>query len=285
MRTLVKIAVGAALLASGAAAYADVATPSSGNGELVLFVRDTANAGRVYARGLGYTLNDVLSQAAITGDPTKVDSSNNVADTDTMTFSLPVGGIAADANLSTFLGGDPSHYVWTIMAGDNQGGQTGEGNRRYVTTAQIDYATQASTLTNIQIGTGAFNNLETMLVALNGSLPDGSGTSTPAGADGEWGQSGTSFDGAPSWFGAGPNNENAIGSAAHFYVLTTGNGGSQQSLARVYKGVDFTLGLNGTLTSASVETPQVPLPAAVWLLGSALAGFAGLSRRRKVEAA
>ena len=92
MRSLVKIAVAGALLASGATAYADVATPTTGNGELVLFVRDMSNESRVYARGLGITLDQLLTQGQITGDPTKPNSAdppNNFADTDTLTYSLP----------------------------------------------------------------------------------------------------------------------------------------------------------------------------------------------------
>ncbi len=169
------------------------------------------------------------------------------------------------------------------MAGDNQGGQATEGNRRYVTTTQFDFATTPSTLTNLQIGTGAYNGLDGMLVQLNGTLGGAVGSGDSTTSDGLWGQSNQSYTAATNWFGAGPVNDNALGTSAHFYLITTGTGG-QLGLARVYKGVDFTLGLDGTLSSASVGGPQVPVPAAVWLLGSALVGLAGV-RRRKVEQA
>jgi len=68
MRSLVKLAlVGAAL--AGANAHADVINTSSGNGELVLFVRDVNNSARVYARGLGITMNDVLAQSTVISGP------------------------------------------------------------------------------------------------------------------------------------------------------------------------------------------------------------------------
>jgi hypothetical protein len=109
----------------------------------------------------------------------------------------------------------------------------------------------------------------------------GSGDSTAAGQDGLWGQTGGSYTGATNWFGTGPFNENAIGSAAHFYMLA-GSGTGQNNLARIYKGLDVTLSLNGTLSAAAGPGgPQVPLPAAVWLLGSALVGFTGIARRRR----
>lgn len=278
MRSLVKIAVAGALLASGATAYADVALPSTGNGELVLFVRDTSNETRVYARGLGITMNQLLTSAQIVADPTKPDpNTNNIADTDTLTYSLP-SAIGPDANLTAFLAGG-SNFVWTIMGGDNQDPAGTEGNRRYVTTTQFDFTTSPSTLTNTQVGNGAYNGLNGMLAQLNGTLAGANSTAV----DGLWGQSNQSYTAATNWFGAGPVNDNAVGSSAHFYLITTGTGGTN-GLARVYKGVDFTLGLDGTLSSASVGGPQVPVPAAVWLLGSALVGLAGV-RRRKVESA
>src|SRR5512147_1560280 len=63
MRSIFKFAmVGAALVASSA--YADVLLPSSGNGELTLFVKNNTT-GAVYARGLQITVDNVLTQAAI----------------------------------------------------------------------------------------------------------------------------------------------------------------------------------------------------------------------------
>jgi hypothetical protein len=292
MRSLVKLAVAGALLASTSAAFADATAPGTGNGELVLFVRDLANESRVYARGLGITMDDLLTQAAITGDPTKpANNTPGFADTDTLTYTLP-SSITADANLSTFLAGR-TNFVWSIIGGDTTGGANAEGARRYVTTSQVDFGTQQSTITNADIvAGGSYDNLNGMWVALNGTLDNTAGASTHADAanpsgwqDGWWGEAGTSYTAATNWFGvAGPNNNNALGSAAHLYVVA-GSGGGGSMYARIYKGIDITLSSTGTLSSASVTPPQVPLPAAVWLLGSALVGFAGISRRRKAEAA
>ena len=264
-------AIAATALGAGTAS-ADVATPSSGNGELVLFVRDVNNSERVYARGLGITLDDVLTQAQITAD-----TYTGPVDT-SFQYVLPAS-IGPDLNLSTFLS-TSSSYVWTIMAGDS--GPTNSnavGNRRYFETIQRDFAELPSTTTN-SILNSSYGNLEAMLSALNGELPDGVGTSTAA--NGQWGQpSSTAGASAANWFGAGPVNENGLGTAANVYLVTSA-GGSNLTLARVYQFADLVLGLDGTLSSV---VPAVPLPAAVWLFGSGLIGLAGVARRRAATAA
>ncbi len=40
---------------------------------------------------------------------------------------------------------------------------------------------------------------------------------------------------------------------------------------------------NWTITSYQAQAPEVPLPAAAWLFGSALAGLAGVARRRNQQ--
>jgi hypothetical protein len=283
MRSLVKIAVAGAMLASTPAAFSAIALPNSGNGELVLFVRDANDASKVYARGLNITIDNLLTADQIVNDATIPDNTNpdaNFADTDTLTYQLPAP-ITADANLNAFFAAGSGNYVWTIMAGDNQGTQGNEGTRRYVTTTQVDFTTQSSQIPNSVIGNGAYNNLQAMMEALNGTL----GAEKSLASGGLWGQAATSYTGAPNWFGGTPFNENQINTSAHFYLLASSGGGTS-TLARVYKGFDFVFDSSGTL-SMVVEPggPEVPLPAAVWLLGSAMVGFAGIRRRRQAEAA
>jgi hypothetical protein len=79
-----------------------------------------------------------------------------------------------------------------------------------------------------------------------------------------------------------PHSMTAVGTAANFYVFTSGSGTSSAK-ARVYQALDVILNTDGTL-QVSGAPPAVPLPAAVWLLGSALVGVGAFSRRRKAAA-
>jgi hypothetical protein len=264
--------VGTALLA-GSTAFADVTLPSTGDGELVLFVRDTSNPSRVYARGLGVTLNQVLNESVVTGGA-------YTGPIQQFTYSLP--NVGPDAALASFLA-QSGTYSWTIMAGDSVGNNTSGNPRRYLTTTQVDFASNNPGILNSTLGS-SYGNLNTLLGDLNGNLPDTAGSSVQP--SGLWGDpTSSSGSSATDWFGVGPNNENALGTAANLYILTssaaTGGGTSGGQFARVYQAADIVLEANGSLHSVSGSNPpEVPLPAAVWLLGSALAGFAAIGRRR-----
>jgi len=63
--------------------------------------------------------------------------------------------------------------------------------------------------------------------------------------------------------------------------LVTSATGSSSTLARIYTLSSLnllTLSSTGTLTGGTVT----PIPAAIWLLGSGLAGLVGIGRRKQV---
>src|SRR5262245_65467469 len=107
------LVLGAGLI--GGAAQADTFQPTAtGNGELVLYVKNnTTNA--VYARGLGIRIDDVLSAATMAGI-----TYNPVPQSPVVTFNYQLPTLAPDANLTSFLNaGSASGFSWTIMAAHN----------------------------------------------------------------------------------------------------------------------------------------------------------------------
>ena len=266
LKTVVAIAIAGVSGLGALNASADIVNTDTGNGELTLFVRNETT-GAVYARGLQIQLNSILTESAIQTGPYNAGVANE------RTYVLPQS-IGPDAALSSFLG-QAGSFTWTIMGGDNTGGATVTGGKRYVTTTQADL-TNGTTVTLSQLSSN-FNNLFTMINQINDFLPNTSGSSISS--DGQWRQTGT-VPGAEagSWYGSSLNNSNNIGTAANFYLLAApGRSGA----ARIYQFADLRLRADGTLESIGAPPAPVPLPAAFWLLGTGLAGLAGVSRRRK----
>jgi len=266
MKSLSKVALVVAALAASAGAYADIAKPSVGTGQAVLFVKNETT-GVVYARGLDLFADQIATQSAV-----QADSYTGVGTTPDTSLSFALSApIAPDANLAGFLNGTDS-FSWTVMIADSLGGLAVGDKRVYTTTSQTINTPQNSSVNTMAASFNTFSD------SLNAALPDSGPNSVPTG--GLWDQTGASTlaENADTWFGQGINNKNTLGTATSFYLLTT-NGGTIGTFSRQYLLGQLRLTANGTLESVGGTGPEVPLPPAVWLLGSALAGFAGLRRR------
>jgi hypothetical protein len=274
MKQVLKLAmVGSALAATSA--FATTVAPQTGNGEFVLYARDTVT-NATYAKGLQLFINDVATRASIAADSTYTYPSGG-----TINYTLATQTL--DANWNTFksaAGSDP--IVWTVLAGDNQQNINSAGAERYLTSTQVDLSTGAPnppSNTVIRSVYASLNGLQNDMLGVG--TADGASVILAGNAGKGWGNP-TGVDNlANNWFSTiGISNENALGTAANFYMITSNNGGSS-SLGRLYKlAGGIQLDADGTLHAAVVT----PLPAAVWLFGSGLLGLVGIGRRKQVAA-
>lgn len=241
------VAAGVAMALSGIAnaAYENAA---SGNSTLILSAWDTANPTVGYIRDLGRYSDVVMS---------------------TLT---PEAGItvpfAADSLFSsTFAGSNMANVVYNVAAGDGL-----FPGLEMLTTA----LSAPSTLTTGAVTT-SLSNVDTLVANLNN---DGCGTScaTDRPSHFQWNNSlGTAaFD-----------NTTTVGSPINFYSLVPGaNSRAAPTLTEYANSTatgTWTLASNGQLTYsiAAAGGSPVPIPAAAWLLGSALIGLVGVARRRE----
>ena len=270
MNSMIKSAVAAVLaLGAFASANAGVTAANTGNGELFLQVVNNTT-GDNYARGLQVFVGDLLSDSATGGTADATFTTRN-----TISYALPT--IAPDANLTSFLSTGAT-YSYFVFGADSTGSNT-IGTRRMVFSSNLFDPATGQLPTNINLsglGTG-FNGYYTQL---NNLLTGAAGESVidlASSAVLDANKLATTFGLPPAVAGAD------LGSASNFFMVSSGGGGNAFS-SRAFIFNSLTLDANGTLSAAATDGgggTEVPVPAAVWLLGSGLAGLAGIGRRRK----
>jgi hypothetical protein len=266
MKTIVAIAVAAAL--SAGVAHASINPPGTGQGELIEWVLDTTN-NDVYARGIQVDETSILPSSAILSSATYNSSASPPVSTGT---SLPT--ITPDANLTAFLaqdGGTDSFSFGILGAGKATGGATGNNPGASVVEFTSPQSIALSNL-NVPSASGVQNTVAdvvTTVTTLNGVLPAASGSS---------GNVSTVFNASTSSeFDLYANSITAVtplGTDVNLYAVT-GNG-TKAGTGQLYTAGLVTMTASGMLE----EVGPVPLPAAVWLLGSGLLGLVGVGRRR-----
>ena len=268
MNSMIKSAVAAVLaLGAFASANAGVTNAASGNGELFLQVVNNTT-GDNYARGLQIFVGDLLSDSASGGTADASFTTRN-----TISYSLPT--IAPDATLTSFLSTGAT-YSYFVFGGDSVGSNA-IGTRRFVFSSNLYDPSTAGLPSNSNLsalGTG-FNGYYTQL---NNVLTGAAGASVvDLASEGVLDEAKLS-----STFGTVPGVAGAdVGSASNFFMVSSGGGGNAVS-SRAFIFSSLTLAADGTLSAAATGGgSEVPVPAAVWLLGSGLAGLAGIGRRRK----
>jgi hypothetical protein len=273
MKMKLKALAAAAALAFAGSASAGIATSGTGNGELFFSVWDSITE-TSYTRDLGLTLSQFVDQVGNFGT-----SAGGTHGGSNLLF-------AADAVLSGWLGGlAPASLAglqWNVAAMD------GSGQNRYLTTATGSPAGVTPTvqsqliqlndgadtyITNVNSGpwvSGNHTDANGSAVIANGG--DFANTAGYAGASGTWSNN---FGGRTGFGNAG-----GIGDLLGFFVLF---GTGTTSLAPVgvdqFDGAFWSFAGDGTLTYS--QAAVIPLPGAVWLLGSGLLGLVAVSRRKR----
>lgn len=258
MNNLIKMGVAASLAMGSLAAHANIAIPTtSGNpGDAVLFA-DVFNGStlvKTYAGDTGISVNSLQSGTVPTG-----------------TF--------LDANLATFLAAAaPGTTVDWLLVG--AGGNTGA--------APVGVTTSGSGLVGIRTQNGSsLNSWNVELVGIFNNINGLIGASATPTANSWVGNndsiaSGNGF--AP--FGTTNDASNLGGNTGQ--VATAGLGtvtlyGLSAADQNLFTTVKISPEMTATLSTSGLSFSQitaVPVPAAVWLLGSGLLGLAGVARRK-----
>jgi hypothetical protein len=237
-------------IAAAGSANAAIDMQGTGNGELFFSIRDNTNL-------TSYVLDMNVS----------MDTWTDVSQS-----------WAADATLTSYLSTGSGNYSWAVMGGDSTGGGAANGIRMLSTAAAGMAATWATEKNGGMLG---YANIDTSyLVGVNAVL--GTTGTSAAFVTGDAGYFSTARD---TWDNNSPMNAASagLGGTQSFYYAT--NSGSVTAFATKNQTISvteqlgtWTLATNGDL---NYGVSAVPVPAAVWLLGSALVGLVGVSRRRE----
>jgi len=294
MNMSIRSAVIAALAIGGAtaaqAANVTVPLPSTGSSDLMLFIND-ASTGTTYTRVLTTTVGSLFSYGSA---PAGTQGAITTYTGDT-SFNLST---SADSSESSFVSTAESAgdtLQWGIIAGAYTSPASTPGNAVAIATASnvvtgtlVPGSADAS-IENVQTSTLANTMLSTAsglgkdITKLTSKTQDAFGNATTQGI---FGTSSSQSLANLTFYGAGVQMAGlALGTSSTLYAMTASPGTDVYG----YSLGTITLSADGSTLSFVANTggppPAVPLPAAVWLLGSGLVGLAGIGRRRAAKVA
>jgi len=275
MNTLVKAAIAGVLSLGATGAFAAIGDPWSNSSDLILVV-ENATTHAAYALDTGISLNTLLPTSSLVSGAV-LDQSIKTGINDT---------VAASGAFQSFLSANPaSGDLWTLEGGQYNGNSSAtatNSNSKLAGDGKMVITSQIGTNNNATVNAKQLGNMQSFL---NGLQPDIHAPSSPPGLNPletatETGAASTSSGAEANYGFLTANDFSSLGSAAIQLFGFTGNGSTGKLQSYILG--KATLGANGTL---NITTPSVPLPAAVWLLGSGLLGLFGVSRRRAASAA
>lgn len=261
MNTIVKLSVASVLALGAISANAAISTPSSGSSDVILFAEVLSSTDTVLASFAGDTGVSVTSA-----------------------FNGVNATYAADSNLAALFAANTAgtKLVWAVQGGQYTGPIAQSyniGAAQYVTTTDNNQNITGKNGNNLtKWATGLGNTV----VILNSNFAGGNSVEgTAAATAGVWDSNTPS--GVSGWYSNGPGTTlaNSLGESQTLYSVT-GAGTIAAKLALLSNGT-VTLTSAGLQFSTNSAPPAVPLPPAVWLLGSGLLGLAGIARRKSVK--
>jgi hypothetical protein len=296
MKLLLKIAIGSSAVLAGVVANAAQlplpgagSTPGNpGNSNLLFYVADlTTNStytvdlttesvqgGTVSVNGVPTATNSVFTHANSLSSTTQGVVNTINGDTG---FSF---NFTTDTGLTSFINtavGANNNIVWGIYGeGDVSATKVAQGNALVVTTG--DPAVVTALPVGGVTGTSAvklatdYSTINTGFASSSDLFPGAPGT--PAGVFG------TGTNTALSFYGQNMTVGQTVGAPATELYGITGNGTSATGYALAF-GLGTIQFAGDILTFTGNSASTVPVPGAVWLLGSGLLGLLGIGRRRE----
>lgn len=266
MKTLKKILAVAVMAASAQSAFAywdsgvDTVNKSNPNdGEAILTIWDPV-AQKSYSQDLGVKYSQLYSGAAMNGQVISLDA----------TALSVFGGSFADVN-------------WNISAANSHvknGTANAYAGAGYLYTYKTSetISTPAGIGTNVNAKWAQFNPYRTNL---NMGNPAVAGDQTRSGTSAGFAETGYQAD----WIDYITSQlaYDSVSSALNLWFVGYGNATGTQGATRNLGQVSLNVA-GGKLTLGAAPTPEVPVPGAAWLMGSALVGLAGVGRSRKQRA-
>lgn len=269
MNTALKVGAVSALTLVGMAAHASISQPSTGSSDAILFAEVVNAAGTAavasYAGDTGISINTLEAGGY-----------------------NATGVLGSDANLSKLFAADTAAgetIEFAVLGGQYTGNTTAPnfkvpGVAQFLTTT-LNNSTQSLANDTPQSLVHFGNGLNSDISAINSNS---GGANSVEGANpataGVWDI--TQTLGTAYWDGGATANGNLIGGTEKLFYVTAGAAGGQTTRVAYTEVEDVSLttaGLNITAVGGGTP-PPIPLPAAVWLLGSGLLGLAGVARRK-----